>query len=57
MAESPGQCLHEPCTCEAPNGGGYCSDSCRQDAAVGNHGCSCGHDDCTAPEPGPQPTT
>jgi hypothetical protein len=43
----PGQCQHEACMCEAPEGSDYCSDAC-QNAASGDvgQGCPCGHASC-----------
>ena len=44
------RCAHEACTCHAPEGDTYCSESCREAAAStpghGKHECQCGHAGC-----------
>jgi hypothetical protein len=45
--EDTKRCAHKDCTCHAPEGAEYCSDSCREAAELGASGCRCGHASCT----------
>ncbi|HET9723674.1 MAG TPA: hypothetical protein VFR44_07510 [Actinomycetota bacterium] len=43
-------CGHTGCTCQAAEGQEFCSDHCREHAAMSehpDHACGCGHAACT----------
>ena len=42
-------CLHDPCTCEVPEGQSHCAPTCRTGVSTTDtDGCFCGHEACSA---------